>query len=207
MVERAKREERPIYRNRLETTRNKLDNPEKGDKSAWFRKKGYSAILRVEPTPGGVLKNQIKKRLDREELGDMMNLLIMEKSGVKVRQMVTNQTSPWPDSNCGRSECILCKDEEMGSRGACWTENATYRITCIKCKQEGRDTHYVGETGFSCYSRGAQHSDGLRRKEEDNVLFTHNVNQNNVENKVPNNPSQFKMERLGKNKLVLKTKI
>ena len=32
---------------------------------------------------------------------------------------------------------------------------------------------YDGESGFNCYTRGAQHQDGLRLKEEDNPLWKH----------------------------------
>ena len=88
-------------------------------------------------------------------------------------------------------------DERRGSKGACWASNATYKISCLKCKDEGRETHYLGETGFTCYTRGSQHLEGLKKRDEDNVLYAHNKDQHREEeDKIPNNPDQFKMEKL-----------
>ena len=100
-------------------------------------------------------------------------------------------------------DCLLCKKEERGSRGACWATNATYMITCNKCEEEGRDTHYVGETGFSGYSRGLQHMEGLRRRDQENVLYNHNIEQHREQENnmmIPNDPSQFTMKKIGQHR-------
>ena len=58
----------PFYRTKKERMiQNKSRKLEKS-KSGWFNKKGFSGVLRVDPTPGGVLAKRVKKRLARENM-------------------------------------------------------------------------------------------------------------------------------------------
>ena len=59
------------------------------------------------------------------------------------------------------------------SRIDCTHEGVTYTITCTTCKSTDVKAIYEGETGRSGYTRGKNHLDGWRRKEEDNPLTKH----------------------------------
>ena len=50
-----------------------------------------------------------------------------------------------------------------------------YQHTCLECKQEGIDAKYYGESGKNGYSRGLEHQDSLRLRNEGNALYKHCV--------------------------------
>ena len=46
-------------------------------------------------------------------------------------------------------------------------------MKCETCHLDGRKTVYEGETGKNGYTRGAEHQDSLRLKDEENALWKH----------------------------------
>ena len=63
-----------------------------------------------------------------------------------------------------------------------------YKIVCKECRDEGRDTKYIGETSRNLYQRSLEHEKLLRKKdlpgkneEEESVLWTHSKEDHNGE--------------------------
>ena len=85
-----------LYRNRDEMTKaKKLKNRET---NTWWLKpnckeseKQYTSVLFVPPTPNGELANLLKKRERELNLNSKMNIRIIEKGGIEMRNLVVNK--------------------------------------------------------------------------------------------------------------------
>ena len=55
----------------------------------------------------------------------------------------------------------------------CEKNGVGYSICCETCKLAGKTTIYSGETGKNGFTRGKQHQDALRLKDEENALWKH----------------------------------
>ena len=142
------------------------------DKETWFNKgkKKYDNFLRVPSTPGGVLANRIRKKLNENE--GPFKILVQEMVGNKIKNITENSKDPWKGSKCGRISCIFCRD---GIPGDCWTQNATYQLTCKPCISNEVVASYTGESGRSLFSRISDHDRGLRLGTGGNPLHKHNI--------------------------------
>ena len=69
---------------------------------------------------------------------------------------------------------LECQDfsNHKGS-GKCGKNGVGYRIRCENCQLDGKSTIYDGETGKNGYTRGLQHQDALRLRDEENALLKH----------------------------------
>ena len=57
-----------------------------------------------------------------------------------------------------------------GESGGCRNNGVTYEVKCKKC-----DHLYIGETGRNAYTRGLEHIEGMKNKNEESVLHKHNI--------------------------------
>ena len=103
-----------------------------------------------------------------------MKIMVQEKPGINVKSLVSNQKIPWKQFNCTRENCLLCQ-------GACWRSNVTYQIDCQRCSGNNVISTYIGESAKSAFSRGENHVEGLRKRDPNNVLWEHAVNQHDSE--------------------------
>ena len=76
----------------------------------------------------------------------------------------------------------------------------TYKITCIECGKTGVESCYYGESGSTAYTRGKSHVEGLLRKDNNNVLFEHNME---VHPELELAPNAFKMDLTGRHSTCL----
>merc|ERR1711888_201072 len=92
--------------------------------------------------------------------------------GKLMRERVRNSTSFAKPDHCGRVDCVPCVSSISGSKGTCWMKSPVYQIECGSCKQDGQVATYVGESGFSSYTRGANHRAGLRKENQQNAMWS-----------------------------------
>ena len=161
---------RRFYRSRRDR---RIENggKRKKNKVNWFKDRGYQGVLQVQGTPGSTLANRIRERIRKEVKEN--KILIQEKAGRKLKDLIVNAAEPDEKVECERKECVLCNDKVHESQSKrCWWRNATYKFTCKRCEEVGTKTTYTGESK-NPFKRIKQHSDGLRRGQRDNVLYQH----------------------------------
>ena len=69
-------------------------------------------------------------------------------------------------------------------------QSAIYKVTCLRCKEKGEEAQYWGETGRTCYDRGAEHLQGIRNKSSNSTFWRHHQ-----ETHGESDPPSFQMER------------
>ena len=108
-------------------------------------------------------------------MGDKFKLLVREWPGKRVLHKLSNTTAFNTRDRCGRPGCLPCSSSNLGSKGACWLNGPTYEIKCGPSGADGRVTTYVGESGYSAYSRGGLHLAGLKAEAPRSCLWEHTV--------------------------------
>ena len=162
----------PFYRNRTERNEYKSSVGHK-NKTQWFRKAGYSAVLEVPSTPQGILSRMVKESMNNIELPNNMKIMIKEINGKTLNSLVNNSYNPSPSTLCTRLNCFPCEGNTTKKEN-CWSENINYEITCNDCQKDGRRAVYIGESGRSTYSRGLEHKNDLETGKNNTPLVEHN---------------------------------
>lgn len=68
--------------------------------------------------------------------------------------------NPWKEEDCLRKDCTLCEARRQGDEtvsGSCKSKSITYQTICKLCKDQGKETIYVGGSGRSIFERGKEH--------------------------------------------------
>ena len=83
-----------------------------------------------------------------------------DRVGVKVRVVKKQLFRPEVgQEQCGAPDCLL----DMGQGGGHHHRSGClYRGTCLLCRQQGVKAEYVGESGFSGYTRNLAHLSAIR---------------------------------------------
>ena len=105
-----------------------------------------------------------------ERLGFPQRMRYVEKLGSKVSELLTTK-NPW-EGKCGRVTCFPCRSKG-DEGGRCTQQNVTYRIECIKCKENGIKAHYIGESARTAFYRGEDHLEDLKKHNQKNALVKH----------------------------------
>ena len=96
----------------------------------------------------------------------------MEKSGRRVRDILSNKY-PWPkDVKCSDEKCLVCPNNS--GKINCRKQNVGYQIQCTACEGEGVKSIYVGETSKPLHDRCLRHSYEFRTGTSTNALVIHN---------------------------------
>ena len=95
----------------------------------------------------------IEGRLSKMGNRVMPKMKLVEQGGLMLRSILTS-SDPWRDQPCGHPQCTTCLGDNPGS---CKTRSVVYTNTCMLCKEIGRRTYYVGETGRSLAERNRDH--------------------------------------------------
>ena len=115
----------------------------------------------------------------------------VESGGVKVEELLPKK-NPFKKEKCKEKWCPLCKNSKEGEvKNLCNTNNIGYRWTCETCKDEEKNKFYEGESSRSARLRGKEHLRGLENKNENNVLYKHQLSEH------PTQEANFKMEITG----------
>ena len=72
------------------------------------------------------------------------------------------RSNPWAGENCGRADCFQCKADGGGD---CWRESVCYDLWCEECGL--KVSAYKGETGRNGFTRGGEHEDLLKSRDEE----------------------------------------
>ena len=158
---------RPIHRPRSwkEEERRRAKEMER---TSWHQTKPnqVSAPLIIDPTAGEMTK-EMKVACRNFERVTGWRVPVVERAGRSMRSMA--KAEPLKEKGCQRPECFPCST----GGGNCERNGSGYRISCERCRRDGKVTEYEGETGANGFSRGKEQAGGLRMEEEDNALWKH----------------------------------
>ena len=164
----------PYYRTKKERRDQNKNLKKDKSKSGWYYNKGYSCVLKVDPTPGGELMKNVRKRLSKENLPKGRQIMVQESMGKSIRSLTSNSADPDPKGHCERQKCLMCQSSPGGSKGKCWISNITYSIECKTCWTNDKiKVIYHGETSRSGFSRGIEHIEDLEKCDNKSPLWEH----------------------------------
>ena len=159
---------RPIYRPRdWKEKERRLAKERKKEKWHQAREGQVSAPLIIDPT-AGKLAAEFKDVCRKFEEVTEMRVVVQERAGNALKHLA--KAEPLKTPGCGRDDCFPCRSSKPGK---CEKNGVGYKIQCETCKRAGKLSLYDGETGCNCYTRGKQHQNALRLKDEENALWKH----------------------------------
>ena len=159
---------RPVHRSREWQEEKRREQKERGRKECFKGgTKGASAPLFVFPTRTK-LTEDLKKVCAEHEQVFRMKVSVRERAGEPVARDA--KAEPLRRTGCGREDCFICKNEKGGN---CEKNGVGYEIICKDCEEDNLRALYQGETGRNGYSRGKEHSMGLKNKATENPLWKH----------------------------------
>ena len=97
-----------------------------------------------------------------------MYFQMKEQTGVSLEKLF-QKSNPFQEKSCLSLDCVVCDGKGI----KCRDEGVGYRGVCKKCKSQNLKSEYVGETGKNAYTRGKQHMQGLKGKNENNAFYKH----------------------------------
>ena len=144
------------------------------NRNEWYKKAGnnYTAVMFVEPTPGGNLVKELRNIEEKYKISNEKRIKFVEKSGRKLVDKI-RIADPFRE-NCKDSECLACKSATKFKN--CRKTNIGYSIQCKLCKSRGIIRSYEGESGRNLYRRSKEHSRQLKTGNKNSVLMRH-INQ------------------------------
>ena len=169
----------------------------KRSKSATQKK--IKSVLFVPRTERGELLRRLRE--EETKLADITGyrVKLVERSGTQLSRILC-QKNPWAGQDCGRADCLVCGDSEVGG-GDCRRRNITYVTTCVSCIQKLKEdktarepARYVGESCRSAYERGKEHLEGYLHGREESHMAKHRILEH------PGEEVTFKMKVLAKHK-------
>ena len=82
-----------------------------------------------------------------------------------------HRANPWEGSQCGRQDCLVCRQDKGKS---CRQRNVTYTTECLKCQEKGgKKSQYLGESARTSYERGLEHLRAYNSLKEDSHMTKH----------------------------------
>ena len=159
--------------------------------SSQQQEKVTETAMFIPITKNSRLKNMLQEE-ERKHKG-FGTVRYVERGGTTIERLLHTK-DPWA-GDCKRPDCFLCT---TGKPGACMKQGLVYNIMCMICSENGRKTNYIGETARTCYDRGVEHLDAVRRGDEGHPLVEHQQKEHIDE------PSRFQMkvERFQRSALV-----
>ena len=143
----------------------------------------------VEATPNSELLYALKKVEEKHKISsDDKRIKFVEKSGRKLIETV-KVADPFR-KNCEEEDCAACR--KTSAYNNCRKTNIGYSITCNKCKANGVEKVYIGESSRNLYRRTREHMNLLKKKKEKSVLYKHEKENHNDDSKEPD--FNFKVE-------------
>ena len=160
----------------------------------------------MAPTQGGVLASELRKReADLNKHSDE-RIKIVEKGGLKVKDILNVKNSV---NKCSKQACPLCTDSTFvkvnpeKNQLPCNTTNIGYRWHCLNCQEKETVKVYEGESGRSARIRGQEHLKDLEKKRLKSVLYKHvmlwmstKMKKSNLKCKSPKNSEMRYPDRL-----------
>ena len=143
-----------------------------------------TSVLFVDQTPKGELARRLRELEPRLAKITGFRIKIVVRGGTKLKQALPN-TNPWSGSECGREDCVTCKQGDENLQD-CFRTNILYESKCLSCVRVGGESDkgrmevmgrdeavYVGESSRSLYERAKEHLEDALGQEEDSHIFKH----------------------------------
>ena len=156
------------------------------NKQSWFKDRKRSEDSHIDHT-----SSNIGNKCDKKLGGNVYEAVIfvpLTKGGAA--SMVVSK-DPWSNKGCGREKCIPCKTKA----GRCLTQGVVYKLTCTECKDKGMVTEYYGESAGTCYDRGCDHEDMVKRKVATYPIVGHYMEDHPGVGNMPYQMTVIKFER------------
>lgn len=135
--------------------------------------KEVETVLFLPRTRDSKLSKKIQAVDDKfAKLQGMKRIKVVERVGRKLESILM-RNDPWGGNECRRQECGICGGGEDGKKGRCLREGIVYSIECLKCKREGTEGRYYGESSRSGYERYTEHERAIRRRWKDHPVTKH----------------------------------
>ena len=131
------------------------------------REKAPTAVFFVPRTQGGELATLLREAEIEIQKFSISKIKIVEETGDMVKNLV-HKANPWAGEDCAREKCPLCSTGD--ENGDCRRRNIVYQTQCLKCKTDGRDTLYVGESSRTAYERGIEHQRDWQDEKENSHM-------------------------------------
>ena len=164
---------RPMYRKK--TWRSYERRKEKLEKKRnWYTKGNYESVMFLPATPN----SELKKLYDEEIEKRGIKMKIVEKSGIKIKNLF-QRNSLLNEKQCN-GDCFIC---HTSGKGNCMTSGIVYEVECDYQHTEGK-YKYTGRTMKNGYARGREHLNKYRKKHEDSMMWKHCVEKHNSEEQV-----------------------
>ena len=96
---------------------------------------------------------------------------IVEKNGDKLEDILT-KSDPFGEDKCNQETCLLCQTTDK-EKGQCKIRNIVYKIECTRCKKEGKQSTYWGETARNAQLRGKEHVKDLETQRDGSHMMNH----------------------------------
>ena len=160
---------RPIFRPRgWKKEERRLQKEKKA--SSWHKRdsKQASAPLILDPTAGSLTKDARDVCAKFEQVSGM-RVAVVERAGQAIKTLAKSE--PLKKKGCDRVKCFPCRT----GGGNCEKSGVGYRVRCEMCRRAGKLTEYEGESGYNAFTRGCEHEDALRLKDQENALYKHCV--------------------------------
>ena len=98
----------------------------------------------------------MKEIVKKEKMDGGLDIKVVKKAGIKIGKVLPGLKGK---EDCGREDCFV---HTTGGKGNCDRESVVYKGTCLTCRDEGKNSVYIGETSRSGYVRGKQHLEAIR---------------------------------------------
>ena len=135
------------------------------------------SVLFTPHTPDSALKKELQKTQEMLNKGKkFQGVRVVERLGPKVGTLVANP-APWRKDPCPNKECTPCQDKPS----SCRVRNATYKIICKLCQEQGTQAVYLGETHRTW---------GDRQREHQKALSTSNPSYATVKHQTEDHPGE-----------------
>ena len=168
ILDQVSKGERILYRNRLD-----IGAAKQGKigtyTNTWFLRGTDTVTFKVQSTPGGQLASGVKKGLRNMKCPDGGTIKIVEMGGVPITRGLT-KGDPFASKECPFPE--KCDTKENVN---CMTSRAVYLYNCITCKNDQKQTVYVGTTGRCLHSRSREHKVATEKGNQNNPISKHQI--------------------------------
>ena len=130
-------------------------------------------VIFVSRTPGGELVNRLRQA--EAELSGLLGdrIKFVERAGTMLKN-IFHKSNPQAGQDCGRLTCLVHSHGESGG-GDCKRRNITYKTSCIKCLEEGKEATYYGESSRTAFERGLEHAGDFLSEKSDSHILKHQL--------------------------------
>ena len=126
-------------------------------------------VLFIPTTPDEKLTKILMKEEEKIRILMPGKTRFIERAGNKILHQLT-MTKPWDKKTCSRRSCLTCAGDD---KGKCRSTNILYQNTCMVCKNNGKKTIYIGESGRSNHERQKEHLNDWRTADQGSHMNSH----------------------------------